>query len=205
MPRCRSKELIEPDVAHTSSFSGDAAISGFLQAERAETTDADSSPAASDHVVDGPHSFAAPDDSVHFRGVLREVGLDLAREVAAVVWMVKTSAGRTPPVHVDLRHVCQAGNVLHHLWKCVVIVPREEVHSSSFHLWSYRGNDIKIRQVTGAEVGKRCIAEVLQIVVVEGSSDPGRPRAVLAVIGQGLYPSLDDLGRVVVVGIGENR
>src|ERR1700722_17201241 len=127
MPRCRSKELIEPDVAHTSSFRGDTAIPGFLQAERAETTDADSSPSASDHVVDGPHSFAAPDDSVHFCRVLREVGLDFAREVAAVVWMVKTSAGRTPPVYVDLCDVCQAGNVLHHLGKGVVVVPREEV------------------------------------------------------------------------------
>src|ERR1700761_5281507 len=140
MPGCRGKQLIEPDVTHTSSFRGDGAILGFFQAERAETADAHCGPTASNHVVDGPHSFAAPHDAVHFRGVLREVRLDFAREMAAVIRMIEARARGAPAVYVDLGYVRKARDALHHVRKGVVIVPGEEVHSSRLHFGGYRGN-----------------------------------------------------------------
>src|SRR5665647_914930 len=118
--------------------------------------------------------------------------------------MVEAGTGGAPTVDVDLGDLGEARDALHHDGKCVVVVPSEEVHAARLHLRGDGRDYVEVGFVGRAEVLERGVAEVLRIVVVEGSAGAKLAGAVFAVIRKWYWSALRGPVRIVVVGVNEN-
>jgi hypothetical protein len=201
---CLTKECVEFEVAFLRALDGDTALFCLSSAEWAETRDTRSCPTAAYHIVERPHAFAAPCNSVDVVRVTGKHRFDLANQVCPIIRMVEAGTVRAPTVNVDLGDLGEPGDEAHHSSGCVVVIEGEEAHSARLHPRCDGRDHVEVVVIRRTKFLDDGIAEVFWIVVVVCASGGGRFVSPKRPVIWERNITGDDVGGVREIREGEN-